>query len=200
MADQKFTDLAAVTPPIDAGSLVAFSTYDGVSAYTSEKVTLTQLRDAVYLMEAEDKITFVEGTNLFFVQNSAGNNAGISFDSSIDYVGLEGDGVDQGWTAGYCYVEGAQFAAGFNEGVAGGILASSTAIDLTFSGTTRIKANTTGLGFFNTTPVAQPSAYTLTATAVPSKTLLASASATTTNNNNVIAQLVTDLQALGLIA
>ena len=88
MADQKFTDLTAVTPPIDAGSLIAFSAYDGVSAYTSEKVTLTQLRDAVYLMEAEQKMTFdSSGTNMNYVEDSVGGQS-ISMDGSIHYIGL----------------------------------------------------------------------------------------------------------------
>lgn len=55
------------------------------------------------------------------------------------------------------------------------------------------------LGFYDTTPVAQSSAYTRNATVVEDRTLLASASATATNNNNVLAALVADLQALGLI-
>lgn len=54
-------------------------------------------------------------------------------------------------------------------------------------------------GLYGATPVAQSAAYTLNATAVPDRTLLASTSATTTNNNNVIAALITDLQALGAL-
>jgi len=42
-------------------------------------------------------------------------------------------------------------------------------------------------------------AYTLNATAVPDRTLLASASATTLNNNNVLAALIADLQAIGIL-
>jgi len=56
------------------------------------------------------------------------------------------------------------------------------------------------LGFFATTPISQPSAYTRNATIVEDKTLLASASATTINNNNVLAALINDLQLLGLVA
>jgi hypothetical protein len=55
------------------------------------------------------------------------------------------------------------------------------------------------IGFYGTTPAAQSAAYTRNATAVEDRTLLASASATTTNNNNVLAALILDLQALGLI-
>jgi hypothetical protein len=56
------------------------------------------------------------------------------------------------------------------------------------------------IGFYGTAPAAQSSAYTLNATAVLDRTLLASASATTLNNNNVLAALITDLQAIGIIA
>ena len=43
-------------------------------------------------------------------------------------------------------------------------------------------------------------AYTRNATVVEDRTLLASASATATNNNNVLAALIADLQAKGIIA
>jgi hypothetical protein len=55
------------------------------------------------------------------------------------------------------------------------------------------------LGFFGTSPAAQPAAYTRTATIVEDRTLLASASATAINNNNVLAALIADLQSLGVI-
>jgi hypothetical protein len=55
------------------------------------------------------------------------------------------------------------------------------------------------VGFYDTTPVAQSAAYTRNATIVESRTLLQSSAATATNNNNVLAALIADLQALGLI-
>lgn len=55
------------------------------------------------------------------------------------------------------------------------------------------------IGFYGVTPVARPAAYTLTATVVTSRTLLASASATAVNCNNVLAQVIQDLQAVGLL-
>jgi hypothetical protein len=57
----------------------------------------------------------------------------------------------------------------------------------------------TTVGFYGTTPAAQSAAYTRTATVVESRTLAASASATTTNNNNVLAALIADLQAIGIL-
>ena len=48
--------------------------------------------------------------------------------------------------------------------------------------------------------IAKSAVYTANATAVLSRTLLASASATTTNNNNVLAALISDLQAANLLA
>jgi hypothetical protein len=74
MADVKVTGLSAITPPLDNGSLFLTSSYDGVSAYTSEKLTLTQLRDEVFLMESEDKLTF----------DSSGTNKTVISDSSSD--------------------------------------------------------------------------------------------------------------------
>lgn len=57
----------------------------------------------------------------------------------------------------------------------------------------------TNVGFYGTTPAAQSAAYTRNATVVEDHTLLASASATALNNNNVLAALIADLQAVGLI-
>ncbi len=62
-----------------------------------------------------------------------------------------------------------------------------------------LDCNVTQVGFYGATPVNQSAAYTRNATIVEDRTLLASASATVTNNNNVLAALIADLQALGLI-
>ena len=55
------------------------------------------------------------------------------------------------------------------------------------------------IGFYGTAPAAQSAAYTRNATVVEDRTLLASASATTINNNNVLAALIADIQATGLL-
>ena len=74
MADVKFTGLSAVTPPINKSSLVAAATFDGVTTYTSEKVTISQLADSVFLMDAEQKITFdSSGTNQTVISDSNSN-------------------------------------------------------------------------------------------------------------------------------
>jgi len=57
----------------------------------------------------------------------------------------------------------------------------------------------TALGFYGTAGAAQAAAYTRNATVVEDRILLASASATTLNNNNVLAALIADLQAYGLL-
>ena len=76
MADIKITGLSAVTPPINKGSLVVSSTFDGVTTYTSEKVTVSQFADAVFLMDAEQKITFdSSGTNKILAKDSTGTQA-----------------------------------------------------------------------------------------------------------------------------
>ena len=59
--------------------------------------------------------------------------------------------------------------------------------------------NGNNIGFYGTAPAAQSAAYTRNATIVEDRTLLASASATTINNNNVLAALIADLQATGII-
>ncbi len=80
-------------------------------------------------------------------------------------------------------------------------IGSSANGDLTLIGsaTEQIRVDATGVGFFATTPVGQSAAYTRNATVVEDRTLLASASATTLNNNNVLAALIADLQAIGIL-
>ena len=73
MADVKFTGLPAGVGIPNNGSLVAISTFDGAATYVSSKYTMTQLKDIVYVMEAEDKIVFdSSGTNKVFAQDSVG--------------------------------------------------------------------------------------------------------------------------------
>ena len=55
------------------------------------------------------------------------------------------------------------------------------------------------LGFFGTTAAPQSAAYSRAAVIVESRALLANASATATNNNAVLAALIADLQAYGLL-
>lgn len=55
------------------------------------------------------------------------------------------------------------------------------------------------LGFYGVTAVPQSDAYSLLAAVVEDRELLASANADVTNNNNVLAALITDLQATGII-
>jgi hypothetical protein len=90
-------------------------------------------------------------------------------------------------------------AKGVNQGTARPMQLQTdqiTAITIDVSQGVEFSSN---VGFYGTTPVAQSAAYTRNATIVESRTLLASASATTLNNNNVLAALIADLQALGLL-
>ena len=88
----------------------------------------------------------------------------------------------------------------------GGTIAKTITIGNTTGATTLVynagsggHAFTGDIGFYGTSPASQSAAYTRNATIVEDRTLLASASATTLNNNNVLAALIADLQALGLI-
>ena len=161
MADVKFTGLSAVTPPINKGSLVVSSTFDGVTTYTSEKVTISQLADSVFLMDAEQKITFdSSGTNKVFADDSSSG-------AQIDFLGSgAADAVlitpDSGvWASASLYV-GTDEAALLYGG--NGFVINSTDWSVAPNGgTTQIKGNTTGLGFFNATPVAKPTGVAITA-------------------------------------
>ena len=57
-----------------------------------------------------------------------------------------------------------------------------------------------GVGFYGTAPAAQSAAYTRTATVVESRVLNANAVAAIANNNAVLAALIADLQAIGILA
>lgn len=84
----------------------------------------------------------------------------------------------------------------------GGANGGDTIIDGSFGGTpgnVLLIPNRGGISFFGVGAVGQSAAYTLNAVAVPNRTLLASASATTLNNNNVLAAIIADLQATGLL-
>jgi hypothetical protein len=71
------------------------------------------------------------------------------------------------------------------------------ALNLKHNGTTRISINTTGLGFFAATPVAQPAAYTPT-NVTPDRSY--DANATTVDElADVLGTLIADLQAYGLL-
>lgn len=182
MADVKFTGLSAVTPPIDKGSLVASSIYDGVSAYTSEKVTVSQLADAVFLMDAEQKITFdSSGTNKVVVLDS-NSTCQIDFNAFAENdINITADNL--GYNKGWAYISDTQGGIGWNQGgseVAMQCLSSGLA-RITVGGVTKIGANSTGIGFFNATPVAKPS---ITGSR---------------GGNAALADLLTDLASLGLI-
>jgi len=126
MADVKFTGLPAGSGIPDNGSLVAISTYDGVSAYTSEKYTMTQLKDIVYVMEAEDKISFdSSGTNKVFVDDSNSN-----FRMELDAYGGgqvvisdDGNGATSDFSKSWIYFDGS--FSWFGYGQAGGSNGSS---------------------------------------------------------------------------
>lgn len=194
MADIKVTGLSAITPPLDNGSLFLTSSYDGVSAYTSEKITLTQLRDEVFLMESEDKLTFdSSGTNKTVISDSTRSYQALDFntnktilsntDFASNYGGYLhiGDGSNLGgnnliWAEITAYDSNGYHECGFIDDGAG-----NAEFSVNYSGTVRIKSNATGLGFFNATPVAKPSVTG------------------SRGGNAALADLLTDLASLGLI-
>ena len=162
MADVKFTGLSAVTPPINKSSLVAAATFDGVTTYTSEKVTISQLADSVFLMDAEQKITFdSSGTNKVFATDSS-SGADIQFNASgTDDVLITSD--NGGYTEGWAYIGNDAAQVGYDSN---NLSFDSTSLNIFIGGTSRINANTTGLGFFNSTPVAKPTGVAVNATAI----------------------------------
>jgi hypothetical protein len=166
MADKKFTDLPAASGIPDNGSLVAFSTYDGVSTYVSEKYTMSQLKDTVYVMEAEDKITFnSSGTNKTVISDS-NSSSDLRFLGTDDEVLLS---TDSG-ALNEAYLD---LLGGANPYVEIGIPTAYMAADAADDSlrlynytNPRIQMNSTGIGFFNTTPVAQPTGVAVSAAGI----------------------------------
>jgi hypothetical protein len=165
MANIKVTGLTAVTPPINKGSLVLASTFDGVTTYTSEKVTVSQLADSVFLMDAEQKITFdSSGTNKVFADDSVGTQA-ILMDAS-NYLALSADGTTT-LTKGYTEVSNTEARIGFDDSNASGTLTmTSSGFDMEANAAVLITGNATGLGFFNATAVAKPTAVAVSAAGI----------------------------------
>lgn len=148
---------------------------------------------------APQKLRLVSGTGTSVAGADLEVTAGSSVNSTGGDVvitagaGSTGSGADPG---GNVSITGGFGTAGNNGGnvvIEGGGTGSGT------EGKIFIGTSTGTIGFFGATPVTQSAAYTRTATVIEDRTLLASASATATNNNNVLAALIADLQALGLI-
>lgn len=207
MADVKFTGLPASSGIPDDGSLLAMSTYDGVSAYVSEKYTITQakaifgnaptstdnaivrfdsttgqvqngtttLSDAgVLTLPAEGKVVFNStGTNKIFAQDSSNVGNKIVFDSSSNYMAInvdassyfeiQGGGVTD-YSKSWVYQDASQVSLGFTNNHQ--FVVNNTQITMSFGGAELIEGNATGLGFFTTTPVAQPTGVAVTASAI----------------------------------
>lgn len=209
MADVKFTGLPAASGIPDNGSLVAISTYDGVSAYTSEKYTMTQLKDIVYVMEAEDKISFdSSGTNKTMVDDS---NSG--FRIELDTYGgdefvmsFDGAGTTSDYSRGWMYEDPNGYGFGFGDGVTGVSISTNGVSNpaglgafFLVAGSKGFYQNTTGIGFFDTTPVAQPT------TGIAEATFVENAGGTAVNVDSTfggytLQQIAQSLQNLGLIA
>jgi hypothetical protein len=185
MADVKFSGLTVGTSPIaDQASLLAISEYDGVSAYTSKSYTLTEFRDIIYVMEAEDKFTFdSSGTNKTLTDDASSSvqiDIGASTSNSYEITTDAG-----GFTDGWFYLDETSGSLGADTTD----ISVYNAADATFpnvvkiqvSGTERFRADATGLGFFNTTPVAKPTV------------------SGSRGGNAALADLLTELATLGLI-
>jgi len=167
MADIKFTGLAASSGVPDNGSVMAISTYDGVSTYTSEKYTMTQLKDIVYVMEAEDKITFdSSGTNKAFVTSTGTSR--IAFDifvpSDIE-ITTDNGGYAQSWA----YLgdgSTANAGAGFGYGANNLLVEPTGEISLQHGAVKKIRTTSTGIGFYGTAPIAKPTSVAVTAAGI----------------------------------
>ena len=173
MADIKFTGLGAVTPPINKGSLVATSSFDGATTYTSEKATISQLADAVFLMDQNQKITFdSSGTNKNLFEDSVDSYKSLSIDGDnmfiamTDYASNYGGYVviGEGVGSGSAKAELVSFdAAGYHEaGFLENASGQSTFV-VNYNGVKSFEADSNGLGFFGTTPIAQPTGIAVTA-------------------------------------
>lgn len=154
MADFKFTDLTAGSTGIDNGSLFCLSEYDGVSAYTSKKYTVSTMRDIMNVWEAEDKITFDStGTNKEFVTNGT---AGILFDADVIDISADGSGLTQGWAE----ITSTEAVLAFGSDSAnpnnGEFQVNSTNSIVRRNGTNYITVSDSGLAFHGSAAISKP--------------------------------------------
>lgn len=166
----------------DAGILVAIAT--GAVKHRLGNITFGGSGSSLNRIQtiSGGSISINNGDTMFFVSDEADGATGIMF----DWNQTAGGGMS---TAG-------SLVARFRNN-------SVVVFSIDKDGDTLIAGDLNhdgaGVGFYGTAPAAQSSAYTRNATIVEDRTLLASASATATNNNNVLAALVADLQAIGIL-
>ena len=171
MADVKFTGLAAASGIPNNGSVMAISTYDGAATYTSEKYTMTQLKDIVYVMEAEDKITFdSSGTNKVVLDDA---NSNFEIVSEGTYGGFFTDGNGGDFTKGWYYIDadGVQLGSGQTGGANGTSLlifesGGNSAINFFSKNVSMWAVSNSNMGFFGATPVAKPTGVAVSAAGI----------------------------------
>jgi hypothetical protein len=125
----------------------------------------------------------------------------------LDLLGGSAVGSSGTKTGGSVLVEGGA-ASGVGTNVGGSVAidggSGATAGDVNIGTTNAANVNicsaSTDLGFFGVSAAPRAAAYTRAAVVVESRALLANASATAANNNAVLAALIADLQAYGLLA
>lgn len=166
---KKISELANPTTPFNKGSIVAMSEFDGVSTYTpTSKVTMSELGDSIFAMDAEQLITFdSSGTNKKLAQNSTTNGNYVELNSTHlglycaagSYVEMQGGGVTN-YTAGWFYADDNTASFGNNDGE---FRVNTTESAISYDGNDRVVVNATGIGFFGATPVAQPTGVAVTA-------------------------------------
>lgn len=132
--------------------------------------------DSGVLYLKTDKVTITNGSSAFAHDIAMGGNditgvINVTSDAADDLVLAGSSGND-------AYLSGDQ-------------------VILRYQSTARVKIDSTGISFLGQGTPKGAVDYTLNATAVEDRTLLASASATTINNNNVLAAIITDMQGWG---
>lgn len=135
------------------------SEYDGVSAYTSKKYTLTVMRDILYTMEAEDKITFnSSGTNKVFMQDSVGTQKILSETSGTytgytDQIGISADGTNV-FAKGFCIVYNEGASIGYDWDTPTSILElSATSFGLSYNANVLLQGTASGINMGGGQPI-----------------------------------------------
>ena len=184
MASIKFTGLPAGAAPFDNASVFALSEDD--TGFSSVKVTLTQVREIVYAMEAEQEITFNStGTNRQVISDSTGTQAILMHATGgaggTNQIGLSANGLGT-FDEGFMYVHSTGSAIGFDDdGTFDGLEVANAQVQMVIASGVRFRADATGLGFFGSTPIAKP------------------AITGSRGGNAALADLLTDLASYGLI-
>lgn len=174
MADVKITGLTAGAAPFADTSVMIMSEDD--TGFASVKVTVAQLKtllgsdlakvlDNGFTMDAEQKIVFEDDTSTSKVFLTGTQSTAALIVEAVETnggMGFSGNGTSS-YTGGFVKAEETFARVGFLDANISGIHVEENSVQMQIAGASVIDLDATGIGFFEKTPVAQPTGVAVTA-------------------------------------